>query len=235
MEDELGIRRDRLERRLQEFTGISKHLEQSLQRADDNNPDLRRDLEFRLDETRREILVTEDELRNVERRQQAQSPVAEQPRVVETRRRRGGSDPYGDMYGAPTRGDPMYSAYGPARAEQNGNRTETRVYALERPSPEKMQTIVEILSHLPETTVTPIDGDRVVVNTNAEIHLRIEKIIRSLDVPEARQKPPLDVEVQDLRSQMQGLQERIEQMQKLLEQVAQRGQTSEALIETQEP
>lgn len=234
-ENELALRRDELERRLQTLRATADLMERDLRQDDAMNPDVRHDLEVKLDKTRQEIRQTLEEVRIVERRQQAQNPVAEQPRVVETRRRRGGSDPYGDMYGARTRGDPIYSTYGPARAEQNGTKTETRVYALERPSPEKMQTIVEVLSHLPETTVTPIDGDRVVVNTNTEIHLRIEKIIRSLDVPEARQKPPLDVEVQDLRSQMQGLQERMEQMQKLLEQVAQRGQTSEAPIETQEP
>jgi len=36
-----------------------------------------------------------------------------------------------------------------------------------------------------------------------------------------------DVQVQDLRSQMQGLQERMEQMQKLLEQVAEREKSSD--------
>jgi beta-lactamase regulating signal transducer with metallopeptidase domain len=227
MEEELAIRRNQLEKRRQELTEISADLEQGLQRVSDSNPDLRRDLEVRLDKTRQEILMTEDEFRIVEKRQQAQSPATEQPRAVETRRRRGGSDPYGGMYGAQTRGDAMYGAYGPARAEQNGTKTETRVYALDRSSPDKMRAILEILHQLPETTVTPFADNKLAVNTTTETHLRIEKIIRSLDMPEAGQKPPLEVQVQDLRSQMQGLQERMEQMQKLLEQVAEREKSSD--------
>ncbi|MEN6424588.1 MAG: M56 family metallopeptidase [Phycisphaerales bacterium] len=232
MEDDLAIRRDQMERRLQALTEAAKDLEQALQREGERDSDLRRDLEARLDKTRQEMLKTEDEFRIVEKRQQAQSPVTEQPRAVETRRRRGGSDPYGDIYGVESRGGTMYGARGPARAEQNGNRTETRVYALERPSPERMRTTVEVLSGLPETTVTSLGDNKLAVNTTTELHLQIEKIIRDFD---DTPKPPLEAQVQDLRSQMQGLQEQIQQMQKLLEQVAQRGQTSEALIETQEP
>ncbi len=231
MEDDLALRGDQLEKRLQELTEISEHLEQSLQRAGDGNPDLRRDLEIRLDKTRQEIRQTEEELRNVENRRQARNPVAEQPRVVETRRRRGGSDPYGSMYGVESRGGTMYDARGPARTEQDRNRTETRVYALERPSPEKMRNIVEVLSRLPETTVTPFADNKLAVATTAENHLRIEGIIQNFD----REKPPLDVQVQDLRSQMQGLQEQMQQMQKLLEQLAQRGPRTETPAEAQEP
>jgi len=220
MEDDLAIRRDQLESRLQELTEISKHLEQGLQRAGDNNPDLRRDQEVRLDKMRQEIRQTEEDLRNVEKRRQAQNPVAEQPRAAETRRRRGGRDPYGDMYGAQTRGDPMYSAYGPARAEQNRNRTETRVYAFEHLSSEDIRVVAATLSALPETAVTFIADKKLAVETTMENHLQIERIIQDF----GRRKPSLDIQVEDLRSQMQGLQERMEQMQELLERVAQRQQ-----------
>ena len=121
----------------------------------------------------------------------------------------------------------MYSVYGPARAEQNGTKTETRVYALDHSSPEKMRAILEILHQLPETTVTPFADNKLAVNTTTETHLRIEKIIRSIDMPEAGQKPPLEAQVQDLRRQMQGLQEQMQQMQKLLEQFAEREKSSD--------
>ncbi|MEN6578803.1 MAG: M56 family metallopeptidase [Phycisphaerales bacterium] len=231
-EDDLAIRRDQLERRLQTLRATSDLMEKNLRQDGATNPDVRRDLEAELDKTHQEMRKTEDEFRIVEKRQQAQSPVAEQPRVVETRRRRGDVSTYENVYGVESRGGTMYGTRGRTRAEQNGNRTETRVYALEHPSPEKMRTIVEVLSGLPETTVTPLGDNKLAVNTTTELHLQIEKIIHDFD---DTPKPPLEAQVQDLRSQMQGLQEQIQQMQKLLEQVAQRGQTSEALIETQEP
>lgn len=61
------------------------------------------------------------------------------------------------------------------------------------------------------------------VNTTAETHLLIEGIIQNFD----REKPPLEAQVQDLRSQMQGLQERMAQMQKLLGQFAEREKSSD--------
>ncbi|MBP7053909.1 MAG: hypothetical protein KBE65_23090 [Phycisphaerae bacterium] len=231
-ENELALRRDELKGRLQTLRATANLMERNLMQDDAMNPDVRHDLEAKLDQTRREILQTEDEFRIVERRQQVQSPVTEQPRVVETRRRRGGSDPYGSVYGVESRGDAMYGARAPARAEQNGNKTETRVYALEHPSPEKMRNIVEVLSHLPETTVTPFADNKLAINTAPELHLQIEKIIHDFD---DTPKPPLEAQVLDLRSQMQGLQEQMQQMQKLLERLAQRGPRTETPAEPQEP
>jgi len=225
MEDDLAIHTDQLASRLRQLTARAEEIEQMRKSIGDEALD--RELERDLAKTRALIARTEGELRIIEERRQAQSPVAEQPRVVETRRRRGAVSPYGTVYGVESRGDTMYGAYGPARAEQNGTKTETRVYALDRSSPDKMRAILEILHQLPETTVTPFADNKLAVNTTTETHLRIETIIRSLDMPEAGQKPPLEAQVQDLRSQMQGLQEQMQQMQKLLEQVAEREKSSD--------
>jgi len=224
MEDDLAIRRDQLERRLQTLRATADVMERDLRQDNAMNPDVRRNLEAQLDQTRREIVMTEDEFHIVEKRQQAQSPATEQPRAVETRGRRGAGSTYGTVYGVESRGGAMYGAYGPARAEQNGTRTETRVYAFERLSPEKIQTIKEILSQLPQTNVTGIADNKVVVESTTELHHQIEKILQDFD---DTPKPPLEAQVQDLRSQMQGLQERMEQMQKLLEQFAEREKSSD--------
>ncbi|HNU30957.1 MAG TPA: hypothetical protein PKN00_17315, partial [Sedimentisphaerales bacterium] len=230
-ENELALRRDELEGRLQTLRATANLMERNLRQDDTMNPDVRHDLEVRLDKTRQEILQIEDEFRIVERRQQTQNPTAEQPRVVETRRRRGGSDPYGGAYGVESPGDAIYGVRKPVGAERDRNRAETRVYALDRPNPDKMRAILQILSQLPETTVTPIADGKLAVATTAENHLRIEGIIQNFD----REEPPLDVQVQDLRSQMQGLQEQMQQMQKLLEQLAQRGPRTETPADAQEP
>jgi type II secretory pathway component GspD/PulD (secretin)/beta-lactamase regulating signal transducer with metallopeptidase domain len=71
-----------------------------------------------------------------------------------------------------------------AAGTEGTGRPEARVYALEHISPARMQAIVEALIEEPGIVSLYANGKKATVVTTIENHYRLERIIRTIDVPE---------------------------------------------------
>ena len=266
-----GWQREVFERKLDELAGQINEKEAMLHRAGDMPPEERRMQEFDLDLLRLMMAQIERRFQNPERPESRRSPETEirqeledgqltilgqelerpsQESKVRSQRRVVAGDPYGSMYG---------DAYGGGRRERiedprdatrrrtpDGDRrkTQTRVYALQYGNPERIQAILQALVEPPETVTRFANGTKVAVNATVENHLKIERVIRELDVPpdefrsvqrqisrtptETQPKSELEAQVEDLRHQMNDLREQLRQMHKLQEQTGAREQTDRA-------